>query len=59
MKNSTVLFGLVIFITLLSMISKEVMKQPKSEIYFEKQFNEVNTSIKSGEQLPIINFKRD
>ncbi len=59
MKNSTFLFGLVILITLLSMISKEVMKQPKNEIYFEKQFNRINTSIKSGEHLPIVNYKRD
>lgn len=59
MKNSTFLFGLVILITLLSMISKEVMKRPKNEIYFEKQFNGINTSIKSGEHLPIVNYKRD
>ncbi|BCY27752.1 hypothetical protein [Flavobacterium okayamense] len=59
MKNSTVLFGLVILITLLSMISKEVMKQPKNEIYFEKEFKTVNSSIHSGEQLPIISIKRD
>lgn len=59
MKNSTILFGLVILVTLLSMISKEVIKQPKSEIYFEKQFKAVNSSIHSGEQLPIISVKRD
>lgn len=59
MKNSTILFGLVILITLLSMISKEVIKQPKNEIYFEKQFNGVNSTIQSGEHLPIINVKRD
>lgn len=59
MKNSTILFGLVILVTLLTMISKEVIKKPKAEVYFEKQFKGVNSSIKSGEQLPIISIKRD
>lgn len=59
MKNSTILFGLVILITLLTMISKEVIKKPKAEVYFEQQFNNTNSSIQVGEQLPIISFKRD
>ena len=59
MKNSTVLFGLVILVTLLSVISKEVVKKSETKIQFEKQFQTVNSSIQSGEQLPIISIKRD
>lgn len=59
MKNSTVLFGLVILVTLLSMISKPVVKNSDSKIQFEKQFQNVSSSIQSGEQLPIISIKRD
>ena len=59
MKNSTVLFGLVILVTLLSVISKEVVKKSETKIQFEKQFQNVNSSIQSGEQLPIISIKRD
>ena len=59
MKNSTVLFGLVILVTLLSVISKEVVKKSETKIQFEKQFQTVNSSIQSGEQLPIISVKRD
>jgi len=59
MKNSTVLFGLVILVTLLSVISKKVVKKSETKIQFEKQFQTVNSSIQSGEQLPIISIKRD
>lgn len=59
MKNSTVLFGLVILVTLLSMISKTVVKKSDRKVQFEKQFQGVNSSIQSGEQLPIISIKRD
>lgn len=59
MKNSTILFGLVILVTLLTMISKEVIKKPKPKVYFEKQFVNTSSSIQSGEQLPIISIKRD
>jgi hypothetical protein len=41
------------------MVSKEVIKKPKKEIVFEKQFKNVHTSIQSGEQLPIICTKKD
>lgn len=59
MKNSTVLFGLVILVTLLSVISKKVVKKSETEIQFEKQFQKVNSSIQSGEKLPIISLKKD
>lgn len=59
MKNSTILFGFIVLVTLLSMISNEFIKQPKHKIYLEKQFTTVNSSVHSGEQLPIIILKRD
>lgn len=59
MKNSTILFGLVILIALLSFITKENLNKTKKEISFEKQFNTTSSSIQAVEQLPIVGFKRD
>lgn len=59
MKNSTILFGLVILIALLSLVTKENLNKTKKEISFENQFKTTNSSIQAVEQLPIVGFKRD
>lgn len=59
MRNTTILFGLVLLIALLSFLSKENISSVKKDIYFEKSFKGENSSIKVGDQLPIVSFKRD
>lgn len=59
MKNSTILFGLVILIALLSLVTKGNINKSKKEISFEKQLKETSSSIQAVEQLPIVSFKRD
>lgn len=56
MKNSTILFGFIILVTLLSMISDKTIEIPKRKMCFEEKGNSSKQLI---EQLPIISIKKD
>lgn len=56
MKNSTILFGFIILVTLLSMVSNKSIEMTDKKVCFNK---ESDISQHSIEQLPIISIKKD